>query len=347
MTVATRSGAAGVDQKSRYGATSPIMFEDATDGSLGVEDISAAVVQLRAAFASEKTMSREWRVDQLKALRTLLTEGRGELCEAMRVDLHKHPFEGVSTELGLVQAEIDTALANLDGWMRPSFTANSAMNIPCWSSTQQDPLGLVLIMGAWNYPMQLTFAPLVGAIAGGNCVMIKPGSYAPASSHAISRLVQKYLDGECIKVAEGGRKVTGQLLEERYDKVTCLPPHISATSPAMHAEQRRASWAHACPSIQWPGNPPCIPDAGSIGARLRFASSLAPALSARSCSNPQPSPFTHTRTLALTADLLHRLWLRRKDRARGGCQAPDSLHPRAWRQVALHRRPVSSPRARS
>jgi len=124
-----------------------------------------------------------------------------------------------STELGLVEAEIHTALSNLDRWMKPQYTGTSALNWPAGSSVQPDPLGVVLIMGAWNYPMQLTFAPLVGAIAGGNCVMIKPGAYAPVCSHTISRLVQKYLDPDCFRVAEGDRLVTSALLEQRFDKI--------------------------------------------------------------------------------------------------------------------------------
>jgi aldehyde dehydrogenase (NAD+) len=215
----TRSAAAKSEEASRYGAAAATKFSDANVGSLGAADIVPVMAELRATFATEKTFSREWRVGQLHAFRRMLSEGQPELCEAMKADLHKSSFEGFVTELALVESEIATALAHLDEWMSPSFTANSALNIPCWSSTQQDPLGVVLVMGAWNYPMQLTLAPVVGAIAGGNCVMIKPGSYAPASSHAISRLVQKYLDPSCIKVAEGDRAVTTQLLEQRFDKI--------------------------------------------------------------------------------------------------------------------------------
>ena len=207
------------ETSSRYGSKSAQTFSEPAPGSLNATQIAPAVEALRATFSSEKTFSREWRVGQLKALQKLLMEGKKELCEAMSIDLHKSPFEGYATELGLVESEIATALAHLDEWMRPSYTSNSALNIPCWSSTQQDPLGVVLLMGAWNYPMQLTFAPLVGALAGGNCIMIKPGAYAPASSHTISRLVQKYLDNDCVKVAEGDRTVTGVILEQRFDKI--------------------------------------------------------------------------------------------------------------------------------
>jgi aldehyde dehydrogenase (NAD+) len=134
-------------------------------------------------------------------------------------DLHKSPLEGYLTELALVKAEIETALECLDEWMTPTKTGNSALNIPSWSTTQRDPLGVVLIMGAWNYPMQLTLAPLVGAIAGGNCVVVKPGSYAVESSHAMTQVISKYLDKECIRVVEGNREVTNALLKETFENI--------------------------------------------------------------------------------------------------------------------------------
>lgn len=116
----------------------------------------ALVEGLRQTFATDKTRSKEWRFQQLRNFLKMIDEEGPELCEAMRQDLHKSPLEGYLTELGLVKAEIETAIENLDSWMEPIKTRNSALNIPCWSTTQRDPLGVVLIMGAWNYPMQVT-----------------------------------------------------------------------------------------------------------------------------------------------------------------------------------------------
>lgn len=107
--------------------------------------------ELRNAFSSDKTRSREWRIGQLRAFQRMLEEEGPSLCDAMLKDLHKSPLEGYLTELGLVIAEIETALSELDHWMTPKKTGNSALNIPSWSTTQRDPLGVVLIMGAWNY----------------------------------------------------------------------------------------------------------------------------------------------------------------------------------------------------
>jgi aldehyde dehydrogenase (NAD+) len=149
----------------------------------------------------------------------MIEEDGPALCEAMRQDLHKSPLEGYLTELGLVKAEVETAIECLDEWMTPTKTSNSALNIPCWSTTQRDPLGVVMIMGAWNYPMQLTLAPLVGAIAGGNCIVVKPGSYAVAASRALALAIPKYFDRECIKVIEGNREITNALLKEPFETI--------------------------------------------------------------------------------------------------------------------------------
>ena len=172
---------------------------------------------LRSAFTSDFTLSKEWRLSQLKAMARMLDEEGPALCEAMRLDLHKSPLEGFLTELALVKSETLTAIEMLDEWMTPTKTRNSALNIPSWSTTQRDPLGVVLIMGAWNYPMQLSLAPMVGAIAGGNCIVIKPGSYAVASSHALAIAIKKHMDSQCIRVVEGNRAMTGAILKETFE----------------------------------------------------------------------------------------------------------------------------------
>jgi len=183
------------------------------------EEIPAVVKDLRAAFNSDKTLSREWRVGQLNAFLKMMREGTAELAASLKQDLHKSEFESFASEISFVEAEIHEALAHLDEWMAPHPTKTSALNWPAGSYTLHDPLGVILVMGAWNYPVQLTLLPIVGAIAGGNCVLIKPASYAEATSHTMCRLVDKYLDKECIRIAEGNRDVTGKILEQKFDKI--------------------------------------------------------------------------------------------------------------------------------
>mmetsp|Transcript_1860 Transcript_1860/g.2130 ORF Transcript_1860/g.2130 Transcript_1860/m.2130 type:complete len:536 (+) Transcript_1860:121-1728(+) len=241
------------DNKSRY-KTAGAEF----DGQIEPEDAKQLVADLRKAFASDKTRSKRWRVQQLKAFDRMLDECRAEFCEAMFQDLHKHKFEGYVTEISLIKSEIHECLKNLDKWMAPTKKPNTLLNIPCWSSTQRDPLGVVLVMGAWNYPIQLSLAPMVGAIAAGNCIIMKPGSYAKASSNAMARLVNKYLDPDCIRVVEGNRKVTGALLEEKFDKIfftgSGYVGRIIATAAAKHLTP--------C-ALELGGKSPCIVDSSA------------------------------------------------------------------------------------
>jgi len=174
---------------------------------------------LRATFRTGKTRSKEWRVGQLHALQKLLTEGRAELCEAMSADLGKSAFEGYLTEISLVEHEIHGALNNIDTWMEPECVTTNMFNLPAESKVYNDPLGVVLVMGAWNYNVMLTLDPLVGAIAGGNCALVKPGSYAEKSAEVMQKLVAKYMDQECIRIVTGNRTVTAAVLEHKFDMI--------------------------------------------------------------------------------------------------------------------------------
>lgn len=201
------------------------------------------MVRLRQVFASDKTLSKAWRMDQLNAMMRMMTEGRKELQKAMYADLHKSAFECNITELDLTISEISYALHHLDEWMAEHPAAISPMNHPGAGATVFDPLGVVLIMGAWNYPALLTFSPLVGAIAAGNCAVIKPGSYAPETSHAMARLITRYMDKDAIMVCEGNRDLTDALLNERFD---CI---FYTGSGYVGKIVAKAAAEHLCPVI--------------------------------------------------------------------------------------------------
>lgn len=204
---------------SRYGSQQHTVFTGTESCSVKTEAVPEVMKNLRKAFDSDKTRSRAWRLDQLNAMLRMLREGQKELQDAMLKDLHKSPFESILTEIGFVENEVVEAIEKLDEWMSPKYTKTSALNWPASSYTVPDPLGVVLVMGAWNYPVNLTLSPVVGAIAGGNCVLIRPGSYSVHTSHAMCRLVDKYLDKECIRIAEGDRHLTTAILKERFDSI--------------------------------------------------------------------------------------------------------------------------------
>jgi aldehyde dehydrogenase (NAD+) len=177
------------------------------------------VKRLRGTFESGRTRPVEWRKAQLTALRRLLADGEPEMLAALERDLGKSAIEGFVTEIALVRAEIDFTLKHLDGWLRPERVHVPTKQQPGRARIHRDPLGVVLIIGPWNYPVQLVLAPLVGALAAGNAAVIKPSEVAAHTSHALARLVPRFLDAEAVAVIEGGIPETTALLDERWDHI--------------------------------------------------------------------------------------------------------------------------------
>lgn len=182
-------------------------------------DIPPIVARLRAAFDAGRTKPVAWRRAQLRALRRLLTEGRPTLEKALRQDLGKSPVEAHTTEIGFVVNEIDHTLRHLASWLRPQRVAVPVALAPARARRVREPLGTVLVIAPWNYPVNLSLAPLVGAIAAGNAAVVKPSELAPATSAALAELVPRYLDREAIAVVEGGIPESTALLEERFDHI--------------------------------------------------------------------------------------------------------------------------------
>lgn len=177
------------------------------------------VKHLRVTFDRGRTRSVDWRKAQLRALREMLAEGEEEMVTALGRDLGKSPIEGFVTEIALVRAEIDETLKHLDRWLEPERVHVPVKQQPGRARIHRDPLGVVLIIGPWNYPIQLVLAPLVGALAAGNAAVIKPSEVAEHSSHALARLIPRYLDADAVAVVEGGVPETTALLDERWDHI--------------------------------------------------------------------------------------------------------------------------------
>ena len=180
---------------------------------------AAAVALCRQTFDNGRTKSVEWRLEQLAGLRRFLVEREAEVIAAMRSDLGKCDFEGWFSEIGIVIAEIDHIRKRLRRWMRPERVPTPLLAHPASSHIQREPLGVVLIIGAWNYPIQLVLVPLVAAIAAGNCAVVKPSEVASASSAVLADHLPAYLDSDAVAVVEGGADVTGALLEQRFDRI--------------------------------------------------------------------------------------------------------------------------------
>jgi len=190
-----------------------------TGPATDVSTIPGAVARVRAAFERGHTIPLDWRRTQIRRLRAMITENERDLLDALAADVGKPGIEGYATDLGFVVSDIDSTLKSLDRWTRPRRVHTPATSMPGKSSIVREPLGVVLVIAPWNYPVQLLLAPMLAAIAAGNAVVAKPSEVAPHCSALLGRLIPEYLDAEMIAVVEGGVAETTALLEERFDHI--------------------------------------------------------------------------------------------------------------------------------
>jgi len=170
---------------------------------------------LRNFFGSGETKSYPFRKEQLQKLKNALLKHEQDLYDALYTDLKKNKEEAWVTEIGFLIAEINAALKNLRSWMKPVQAKTNLVNFPSSSFVLHEPLGVVLIIGPWNYPLQLLFTPLVGAIAAGNCAVLKSSEFAPATSHIMKQIIKEAFPEEYVLFVEGdGREVISQMMND-------------------------------------------------------------------------------------------------------------------------------------
>lgn len=182
-------------------------------------DFTAILQRQRVFFQTGATRSVEFRLAQLKRLAAALERHEAALLTALQSDLGKSPAQGYATEVGLVQMEIRHALRHLRWWSAPKRLRTSWFAAPSRSWTQPEPFGVTLIIGPWNYPLQLLLAPLVSAIAAGNCVVLKSSELAPHTAEIIEKLLCECFEQEYVFVATGGADVSERILQVRFDKI--------------------------------------------------------------------------------------------------------------------------------
>ena len=174
---------------------------------------------LVSTFHSDRTKDLQWRFEQLAAIERMMSERESEFTDALQQDLGKHALEAWLTEISYVAEEAAYCRKNLRRWMKAKRISTPIVAMPASSWIQPEPLGVVLIIGAWNYPLQLTMAGAAAAIAAGNCVIIKPSELAPATSALIAKCVAEYLDTAAVRVVEGGVAETTELLAQPFDHI--------------------------------------------------------------------------------------------------------------------------------
>ncbi|WP_405573435.1 aldehyde dehydrogenase family protein [Streptomyces sp. NBC_01167] len=177
------------------------------------------VPRLRATYRAGRTAPVDWRTAQLRRMREMLTEHGTDLADALHADLGKSSTEAFRTEIDFTVREIDHTLEHLDDWLCPEPAPVPAHIGEATAWTQYDPLGVVLVIAPWNYPVQLLLTPMIGALAAGNAVVAKPSEMAPATSLVLARLLPRFLDTDAVAVVEGGIPETTALLAERFDHI--------------------------------------------------------------------------------------------------------------------------------
>lgn len=212
------------------------------------------VEKQRAYFNTGATRSIEFRKDQLSKFKKTFHDYEERIFEALKMDFNKPIFETYTTELGLILEEIGVMLKNIDKWATPQLVSTSLGNLPARSYIYSDPYGVVLVIGTWNYPLLLTLMPVVGAIASGNTVVIKPSRTALNTYNVIAELIKECFDEEyvaCLDVESGH----DEMLEQRYDYIFFTGGLTVGKIIA------RAAAEHLTPTtLELGGKSPCIVD---------------------------------------------------------------------------------------
>ena len=217
--------------------------------------IAELVERTRERFDTGMTRSLRWRLAQLDGLARFLAERESEIYDALAADVGKPRFEAYLAEIGYMKTDIEHTKKHLRAWAAPEEVPTPMVVQPGKSEIHKDPLGVVLIISPWNYPFQLMMAPLVGAIAAGNCAILKPSEVAPATSALFAKFIPRYVDPDCFPVVEGGVAETTDLLAERFD-------HIFYTgNGAVGRIIMAAAAKHLTPvTLELGGKSPCIVD---------------------------------------------------------------------------------------
>lgn len=177
------------------------------------------VEKQRAFFNSNQTKEIEWRIQQLKKFRTVLKENEPLLYQAIYTDFQKSVFDTFANELSLIYSEIDETVQELKKWVKKKKVNTNVINFPSKSYIMPEPLGVTLVIGAWNYPFQLSLAPVIASISAGNTIILKPSEISSSCSKIMAQLINENFDPTFFKVIEGGIPETTELLTQRFDKI--------------------------------------------------------------------------------------------------------------------------------
>lgn len=218
-------------------------------------DITSLVSQQHAHFRSGATLPAAARLDALDRLRHNILAMQPDIEAALQTDLGKHPYESYLCEVGQVLEELSYLRSHLRRWVKPRTVHTPLTLFPAKSLRYPQPYGVVLVMSPWNYPFMLSLTPVLGAIAAGNCVILKPSAYAPATSAVLSQLIAATFPAQYVAVVEGGRTENTALLEQQVDYIF-FTGSVSVGKEVMRQAAQRLTPI----TLELGGKSPCIVD---------------------------------------------------------------------------------------
>lgn len=184
-----------------------------------MDTIENIVQQQRSYFLKGNTLSIDERIKNLLKLKKAIKDNEENILAALNADLGKSPCEGFMTEVGIILDEISYTVKHLKGWSKPQKVRTSVANIPSKNYIYREPYGVTLIISPWNYPFQLTMAPLIGAIAGGNTAIIKPSRKSKNTTNIMTKLIEDNFKKEFITVIKAGAGGNAEVLAQKYDYI--------------------------------------------------------------------------------------------------------------------------------
>ena len=220
-----------------------------------MSDIVSIMEKQRKFYSTGETLPISFRKEKLRALLASIEKHEAEILAALYEDLNKSSFEGYITEVSIVKDEIKFTLKHLSRWAKPKRVKTPITLFPGKSYRYREPYGITLIMAPWNYPFQLTLAPVVGSISGGNCTVVKPSNYSPATSAIIRKVLSECFAEDYIAVVEGGRDANQALLQQKFDYIF-FTGGVTVGKLVMEAASKNLTPV----SLELGGKSPCIVD---------------------------------------------------------------------------------------
>lgn len=181
--------------------------------------LNSETQNVRDFFQTQLTKDIKFRKKYLKALKKSIKKHESDILDALKSDLGKNKVEAYATEVGFVMKELSYIIKELKNWAKTKSVTTPMMQFPAKSFIKYEPYGTVLIIGPFNYPFQLVMSPLIGALAAGNCAVVKPSEMTPQTSMVVQEILEEVFPPDYVKVVQGEKEVTSQLLDERFDYI--------------------------------------------------------------------------------------------------------------------------------